>query len=396
MGVRTVTERILSVGTIDWDRRLFDSLIPLPEGTSYNSFLVRGNEKTALVDTVDPTHEEQFITNLVRAGFDRIDAIIVNHAEQDHSGSLPIILELFPGAKIYCTEKCRELIDALLDVPSSRVVVVKTGDVLDLGDISFEFFEYPWVHWPETMVTYCREEKVLFSCDLFGSHLATSSLYMDDPSRTEIAAKRYFAEIMMPFRTSIKKYLESLVKMDIGIIAPSHGPFYNQPKWIFDKYEQWTSDFVKNYVLIPYVSMHASTEHMVRMLTEMLMDRGIGVRPFQLTDADTGLLAMELVDAATVIFATPTVLFGPHPLMINATYLANLLRPKTRYASIIGSFGWGGKACDVIQSMIPHIMAEIIPPVYIKGAPDEKTRKELEQMADIIAHKHSTDSAILR
>ncbi len=396
MGVRTVTERILSVGTIDWDRRLFDSLIPLPEGTSYNSFLVRGNEKTALVDTVDPTHEEQFITNLVRAGCDRIDAIVVNHAEQDHSGSLPIILELFPGAKIYCTEKCRELIDALLDVPSSRVVVVKTGDVLDLGDISFEFFEYPWVHWPETMVTYCREEKVLFSCDLFGSHLATSSLYMDDPSRTEIAAKRYFAEIMMPFRTSIKKYLESLVKMDIGIIAPSHGPFYNQPKWIFDKYEQWTSDFVKNYVLIPYVSMHASTEHMVRMLTEMLIDRGIGVRPFQLTDADTGLLAMELVDAATVIFATPTVLFGPHPLMINTTYLANLLRPKTRYASIIGSFGWGGKACDVIQSMIPHIKAEIIPPVYIKGAPDEKTRKELEQMADIIAHKHSTDSAILR
>jgi len=394
MVVRKITERIFSIGTIDWDRRLFDSLIPLPDGTSYNSYLIRGSEKTALIDTVDPSHEEEFITNIVRAGCDRIDVIVINHAEQDHAGSLPILLELFPGAKVFCTEKCKDLINHLLDVPAGRVQVVKTGDSIHLGDISLQFHEYPWVHWPETMVTYCPEDKILFSCDLFGSHFATSSLYMNEPCKIEIAAKRYYAEIMMPFRGSIKKHLESISGMDIQIIAPSHGPLYNNPEWIMDRYRQWTDDTVRNTVLIPYVSMHGSTERMVRMLTDLLMERNVGVKPFHLTDADTGLLAMELVDAATVILATPTVLFGPHPVMVNTVYLANLGKPKTRYASVIGSYGWGGKTIDVLTSMIPHIKAEIIPPVYIQGAPDEKTRDELKRLADTIAEKHASDPLV--
>lgn len=396
MVVRKVTERVFSIGTIDWDRRLFDSLIPLPEGTSYNSYLIRGNEKTALIDTVDPSHEEEFITNIVRAGCDRIDVIIINHAEQDHAGSLPILLELFPGAKVYCTEKCKDLIGHLLDVPGDRVHVVKTGDSLNLGGMTLQFFEYPWVHWPETMVTYCPEDKILFSCDLFGSHYATSSLYMDEPCRTEISAKRYYAEIMMPFRNSISKYLESISQLDLSIIAPSHGPLQDNPEWILDRYKEWTHDTVKNKVLIPFVSMHGSTERMVRILTDLLMERDIGVKPFNLTDADTGLLAMELVDAATVVLATPTVLFGPHPAMVNAVYLANLVKPKTKYATIIGSFGWGGKTIEVIQSMIPHIKAEILPPVFIQGAPDEKTRDDLIKLADTIAQKHASDPAIMK
>ncbi|HPY60472.1 MAG TPA: FprA family A-type flavoprotein, partial [Methanospirillum sp.] len=338
----------------------------------------------------------EFVTNIVRAGCDRIDAIVVNHAEQDHSGSLPVMLELFPGAQVYCTEKCKDLLAHLLNVPAERVVVVKTGDRLDLGGISLEFAEYPWVHWPETMMTYCPEEKILFSCDLFGSHFATSSLFMDEPCRVEISAKRYYAEIMMPFRKSITKYIESVEQMDISIIAPSHGPLQNNPEWILERYKDWTSDNTRNKVLIPYVSMHGSTKRMVLMLTELLMERNIGVKPFNLTGADTGLLAMELVDAATVILATPTVLFGPHPTMVSAAYLANLVKPKTRYASVIGSYGWGGKTIDVITSMIPHIKAEIIPPVYITGVPDEKTREELKKMADTIAQKHSSDPLVIK
>lgn len=394
MVVRKICEHVFTVGTIDWDRRLFDNLIPLPEGTSYNSYLIRGSKKTALIDTVDPSHEEEFISNLIRAGCDRIDAIIVNHAEQDHSGSLPVMLELFPGAKVYCTEKCRELLHMLLDIPNDRIQIVKTGDSIDLGGVSLTFHEYPWIHWPETMVTYCPEEKILFSCDLFGSHFATSSLFMNDPCRTEILAKRYYAEIMMPFRNSIKQYLETISAMDLKIIAPSHGPLYNDPKWIIERYGAWTGDFVSNSVLIPYVSMHGSTERMVRMLTDMLMEKGVQVRPFNLTGADTGLLAMEMVDAATIVLATPTVLFGPHPKMVNVAYLANLVKPKTRYAAIIGSFGWGGKTVDTLKSLIPHIKAELLAPVYIQGAPNEKTRGELQSLADLISEKHQSDPFI--
>ena len=396
MVVRKVTEKVFSIGTIDWDRRLFDDLVPLPEGTSYNSYLIKGDKKTALIDTVDPTKEEEFITNIIRSGCDRIDAIVINHAEQDHSGSLPVLLELFPGAQVYCTEKCKDLLALLLDVPGERVVVVKTGDSLDLGGISLEFSEYPWVHWPETMMTYCPEEKILFSCDLFGSHFATSSLFMNEPCRVEISAKRYYAEIMMPFRKSISKYLESVEKMNIAIIAPSHGPLHDNPEWILERYKDWTRDTTRNMVFIPFVSMHGSTERMVRILTELLMERNVEVKPFNLTGADTGLLAMELVDAATVILATPTVLFGPHPTMASAAYLANLVKPKTRYASVIGSYGWGGKTIDVIQSMIPHIKAEIIPPVYILGVPDEKTREDLKKMADTIVLKHSSDPLVIK
>ncbi len=396
MVVRTITEQIYAVGVIDWDRRIFDELVNLPEGTSYNSYYIRGSEKTALIDTVDPAFEEDFIGNLIRIGEDRIDYIIVNHAEQDHAGSLPVLLELYPGATVCCTKKCQELLQTLLDIPANRCRIVEDRERLPLGDITLEFISAPWVHWPETMLTYCPEKEILFPCDLFGSHYATSDLFLQDMAREEILAKRYYGEIMMPFRSSIAKYLALVRELKIGIIAPSHGPLIRPPSLILDLYSEWTSDRVKNSVLIPYVSMHGSTARMVRFLSELLLERGVGVRPFHLTNADSGALAMELVDAATVVLATPTVLFGPHPDMVSAAYLANLVKPKTRYASIIGSYGWGGKTVDLLKSMIPHLKAELIEPVYIQGAPGEKAQADLRRLADAIAAKHREDPLIMK
>lgn len=395
MAVRPITEQIYAVGVIDWDRRIFDELVPLPEGTSYNAYYLKGSEKTALIDTVDPTRDEDFIGNLIRLGTDCIDYIIVNHAEQDHSGSLPVLLELFPGAKVCCTEKCRELLGLLLDIPAGRCQVIKSGDTLQLGDLSLEFIPAPWVHWPETMLTYCPEKEILFSCDLFGSHYATSDLYATDMAREELLAKRYYGEIMMPFRSNIVTYLGMLKEKNISTIAPSHGPLIKPADSIMDLYREWTGDQVKNTVLIPYVSMHGSTSRMVRILADLLIERGIGVRPFNVSQADSGALAMELVDAATVVFAAPTVLFGPHPGMVSVAYIANLLRPKTRYASVIGSYGWGGKTVETLKSFIPHIRAELIEPVYIQGAPGEKTRTELIKLADTIAAKHRDDPLVV-
>lgn len=396
MAVRQISEHIYAVGVIDWDRRIFDELVPLPEGTSYNAYIVKGSEKTALIDTSDPSMEEEFIGNLIRLGVDRLDYIIVNHAEQDHAGSLPMLLELFPGAKICCTQKCQELLAILLDVPARRCQIVTSGDSVSLGDRSLGFMFTPWVHWPETMMTYCPEEEILFSCDLFGSHYATSDLFVSDMAREEILAKRYYGEIMMPFRSSIVKYMVELKEKKIAIIAPSHGPLIRPASLILDLYEKWTSDKAKNLVLIPYVSMHGSTSEMVKYLTGLLIERGVGVRPIHVSSPDTGALAMELVDAATVVFAAPTVLFGPHPDMVSVAYLANLIKPKTRYASIIGSYGWGGKTVDTLKSMIPHLKAELIDPVYIQGIPDEKARSDLQALADTIALKHREDPLVIR
>ncbi|MDD3217059.1 MAG: FprA family A-type flavoprotein, partial [Methanoculleus sp.] len=224
MTPREIVPGVFAVGAIDWDRRIFDELIPTPDGTSYNSYLLRGSEKTALIDTVDPSKFADLTANLDRLGVDKIDYIIANHAEQDHSGSIPAMLGRYPGAKVVTNQKCRDFLVDLLQIPQDRVIVISDGDTLTLGDRTLEFIFAPWVHWPETMLTYLPEDRILFSCDLFGSHYATSSLYVPDEGAIYESAKRYYAEIMMPFRSSIKAHLAKLAAREIAVIAPSHGP----------------------------------------------------------------------------------------------------------------------------------------------------------------------------
>jgi len=391
---REIVPGVLWVGALDFDRRIFDELIPLPSGTSYNAYLIRGTEKTALIDTVDPTKEYDLISNLVKLGIERIDYIVINHAEQDHAGSLPMVLEFFPDARIVTNEKCRDLLIALLHLTEDRFMVIKDRETLPLGDRTLEFILTPWTHWPETQVTYLREDRILFPCDLFGYHTATTDLFVTEKPEFYGPAKRYFAEIMMPFRGSIKGHLEKIRSLKIDLIAPSHGPIHTKPQLILDSYADWVSDTVRNEVVIPYVSMHGSTRKMVDHFTDALMARGVTVKPFNLTRTDIGELASALVDAATVVMATPTVLFGPHPQIIYATYLANLLKPKTRFASVIGSFGWGGKAPETIVKMLDHLKVEVLEPVMVKGLPDEKTLAALDRLADEIARKHKENNIV--
>jgi flavorubredoxin len=388
MVAREIVKGIHWVGALDFDRRLFDELIPLPEGTSYNSYLIQGSTKTALIDTVDPAKEEELVVNLLKLGIERIDYIVINHAEQDHAGALPMVLEMYPMAKVVTNEKCRDLLVALLQIPVECVQVVKDGETLSLGDRTLQFFLTPWTHWPETQVTFLLEDRILFPCDLFGFHTATTELYIPNEADAYRSSKRYYAEIMMPFRSSIRGYIQKVRELDPVMIAPSHGPINRNPKFILDAYADWVSDDVKNVVVLPYVSMHGSTQKMVDHLTGGLIQRGVNVKPFNLTKTDIGELAFALVDAATVIVGTPTVLFGPHPQVIYATYLANILKPKVRFASVIGSFGWGGKSVETITKMLDHVKVEVLEPVVIKGAPDEAAVVALNRLADDIAKKH--------
>lgn len=385
---REIAKDVFWVGALDFDRRLFDELIPLPEGTSYNSYLIRGSEKTALIDTVDLKKEEELIVNLIKLGIDQIDYIIINHAEQDHAGSLPMVLEMYPRAKVVTNEKCRDLLVALLQIPKESVMVIKDGETLSLGNKTLKFLLTPWTHWPETQVTFLVEDRILFPCDLFGFHQATSELYITNEAEAYRSAKRYFAEIMMPFRNSIKGYIPKVRDLDPVMIAPSHGPINRNPKFMLDAYEDWVSDTVKNVVVLPYVSMHGSTQVLVDHLVGALIQRGVEVKPFNLSHTDIGELAYALVDAATVVVGTPTVLFGPHPQVVYATYLANALKPKVRFASVIGSYGWGGKAAETIVKMLDHVRVEVIEPVVIKGLPGEADIVAINRLADDIAKKH--------
>ena len=388
MKPRKLKTNVYWVGAVDWDRRLFDELIPLPDGTSYNAYLIKGSEKTALIDTVDPTMTNFLISNLQLLNVKNIDYIIANHAEQDHSGALPQILKLYPNAKVIATPKCKDLLMELLLIPEDKIVTVEDGETLSLGDKTLEFIHAPWVHWPETMLTYLREDKILFTCDLFGSHLATSDLYVADEAAVYEAAKRYYAEIMMPFRTVIQRNLEKIKDLQIEIIAPSHGPIYDKPNFIVEAYKEWVYTPPKNIVVLPYVSMHGSTKKMVEYLVTALVERGITVKQFNLTKTDIGKLAMALVDAATIVVGSPTVLVGPHPKVIYAVYLANALRPKLKFASIIGSYGWGGRTVEQIKGMLSNLKVELLEPVVIRGFPKEDDFRALNMLADEIVNKH--------
>ena len=387
MKTRTIVKSVQWLGAIDWDRRLFDSLIPLPDGTTYNAYLVKGSEKTALLDTVDPPMAEKLMKQLNDVS--GIDYIVSHHAEQDHSGTIPLVLERFPEAKVIVTPKAAKMLGDLLKVPESTFITVEDGESLSLGDKTLEFIHTPWVHWPETMVTYLKEDQILFSCDFYGSHIATSDLFVTDKCRVYEAAKRYFAEIMMPFRNVITKNIEKLVKYDIQMIAPSHGQIYDEPSWIMDAYREWVGDAPSNLVVIPFVSMHGSTGKMVDYLTEALVSQGVRVELFNLVAADIGKLAMSLVDAATIVVGTPTVLAGPHPLAAYAAFLANALRPKAQFLSIIGSFGWGGKTVETLAGMIPNLKVEVLEPVLCKGLPSDDVLASLDRLAEDIAKKHS-------
>jgi flavorubredoxin len=392
MHLREIRRGIQLIASVHWERRLFDSLIPLPDGTSYNAYLVTGSEKTALLDSTDPELRHELMDPLKNV--ERVDYIVSHHAEQDHSGTIPELLRRYPEAELLCSSKAEDLLTSHLDIPEGRLRVVEDGEKISLGNKTLQFVYTPWVHWPETMSTYIPEDRCLFSCDFFGSHLATTDIFVTDKAQVYEAAKRYYAEIMMPFRGIIHKNLQKLDALDFDMIAPSHGPVYDDPAFIVDAYREWISPTMKNEVVLPYISMHGSTGIMVKYLIDALAKRGVRVHAFDLAVTDIGKLAMTLVDAATLIVGTPTVHIGPHPAVYYAAHLANLLRPKLKYAAIVGSYGWSSKAIEQIAGLIPNLKVDVLGTVLHKGVPTQEAFAQLDDLAQAVAHAHERDENV--
>jgi len=386
--IRKLTDSVFNVGVIDWSRQLFDELIPLPDGTSYNAYIVVGSDKTALIDTSDPAKPEEFRRGLEGLPVKKVDYIIANHAEQDHSGLLPMALQKYPGAKIVTNEKCKEILLEHLPLETDDFIVVSDGETLSLGNKTLQFFLAPWVHWPETMFTFLKEDRILFPCDFLGSHYATAEAFSDDSQRVYRAAKRYYAEIMMPFRSFVKKHLEKVRMLNPILICPSHGPAYKNPGFILSAYENWVSDSVEPRVVIPYVSMHGSTEAIVDYLVNAFTQKSLDVIPLNMTVKDLGELAIEIVDASTLLFGIPTMLLGPQPQMLYTMALINALKPKTKYLSLVNSYGWGTKVTEAAKATLSNLKAEWVDTIAIKGYPKAKDFEALDRLAGLIVEKN--------
>ena len=387
---KEIKNSVFYAGLNDADRVIFDELIPLEHGTTYNSYIVKGSDKTAVIDTMYPPFSDLYLKNFDENGIDKVDYIIANHGEQDHSGSIPALLNKFPDAIVITNDKCRQNIIEMLLVDESKIRVIQNNEEISLGNKTLQFIMAPGVHWPDTMFTYLKEDNMLFTCDFLGAHLPFGDLFAKNDDKLYSMAKRYYAEIMMPFRTMCKKYIDTVEKINPSYILPSHGPIYNNPKFIINAYKDWTDDKPENLVLIPYVSMYGSTEEMVNYVKEGLEKNNIKVKVHDLVRDDLGDLAVNMVDAATILIGASMVLAGPHPIAANACILANALKPKAKFVSFLGSFGWGGKLFETLSSLITSIKPEIIEPVLSKGKPKEDDFKNLDKLIQTITEKHKS------
>ena len=382
-----ISKGVYWVGAKDWNRRLFDALIPLPQGTTYNAYLIKGKDKTALIDTVNPGFEkelEERISQLMDP--QKLDYLIMNHAEPDHAGAIPHIMALSPSAKLVTTQKGAKMAQVYYGVPEERTIVVKEGDTLDLGGKTLRFIDAPWQHWPETMFTYLVENKVLFPCDFLGFHTA-SGFYDDEVEEFVPFAQRYFGEIMMPFRKMGQQAMDKISKLDIKLIGPSHGPIHRNPQKILDLYRQWTAGETKEKVVVVYVTMWKSTEAMAEAIVETLMAEGLQVELHNLTTADLGDVARDLVDSRAIVLGTPTVLGGLHPLAIYAAHLVKALRPPLKYGAVLSSYGWGGGAVKQAAEILEPTKMEVVGAVEINGPPTADDYQKIAELGRQLAAK---------
>ena len=388
MKFQEIKNNVFYCGLNDCEREVFDELIPLEHGTSYNSYLIKGSEKVAIVDTMYPPKTQEYIKNLDENGVDKVDYIIANHGEQDHSGSIPALLEKFPNAIVITNSKVKDNIIEMLLVPKEKIQVVANNDEISLGDKTLRFIIAPGVHWPDTMFTYIVEDNIIATCDFLGAHYTFEDVFANDSKELEHSAKRYYAEIMMPFRTMCKKYTQMLKEMKPEMILPSHGPVYKNPDFILDLYSDWSKDEGKNLAVLPYVSMYGSTEEMIDYIIKGLNSKGIDTLKYDIVRGDLGDLAMALVDATTIVLGSSMVLAGPHPAAFNIAYLARVLRPKAKIAAMVGSYGWGGNLFGKISELLAPLKPDLIEPLLVKGKIKKEDYEKLDGIVEQIYVKH--------
>jgi flavorubredoxin len=346
-----------------------------------------GRQKNALIDTTNPGFEKQFedairqVTNPAD-----LDYVIMNHAEPDHAGAIPHMMALAKNAKLVTTKAGVRMADRYYAVPAERTRTVTDGDTLDLGGKTLRFIEAPMLHWPETMFTHVPEDRILFPCDFFGSHV-TSGFYDSEVEDLIVHAQKYFGEILMPFRNMAQKALEKIKNLQTDKIAPGHGPIYRNPERILEPYSRWANGETKQKATIVYVSMWKSTEKMVHAIAATLRSDGIEIAQHNMASADIGDVARDLVDSRAIVLGAPTVLGGAHPLGLQATNLIRVLRPPARFAVILSSYGWGGGAIKQIQETLEPSKIEIIGAIQVNGPPSDNDIAGIMELGKTLAKR---------
>lgn len=378
------------VGYLDWTVRDFHGYAT-ERGSTYNAYLIR-DEKNALIDTVKAPYAEKLLAH-IGALIDpaAIDYVVCNHAEPDHAGSLPTVLRACPRAEVVCDKKCRETLSMHVDTTGWRFRVVKDGDVLPLGRRNLTFLETPMVHWPESMFTYCAEEKLLFSMDAFGQHLASAGRFDDEEPLDAIMqeAKTYYANIVMLYAKPIERTLQRANGLAIEMIAPSHGVIWRSHlDRILGAYGDWVRHRRKAKALIVYDSMWKSTEMMAAAIAEGVMSRDVEARVHHVRASNITVLATDVLDAAAVAVGSPTLNQTLMPQVAAVLTYWKGLRPVGKAGFAFGSHGWAQGGARDVETYLREMKFDILrEPLLSHFVPDEAKLRECREAGNLLADK---------
>lgn len=375
MGKVELTKGIYWVGAIDWNVRDFHGY-SVETGTTFNAFLIV-DEKVALIDTVKADFRQnilQKIEEIIEP--QKINYVISNHVEMDHSGSLPVFMEAIGDCKLI-TSKMGEVGLSRHFKKDWPFQVVKTGDELNLGKKTLQFIEAPMLHWPDSMCTYVKEDGLLFSTDIFGQHVATSYHFDDEAYDINLMydAKKYYANIFMPYPAMFLKLAKKITEMNIELrmIAPDHGLIWRkEPQKIFNAYVEWSEGKSKDKIVVVYDTMWGSTEKMAMAIMKGIMEEGVEARLMNLRRNHRSDVATEILDAKGITLGSPTIHRDIFPTLGDFLAYMRGLRPKNKIAAAFGSYGWGGEAIKILNKDLEKIGFEVIDEgIRINYVPDE-------------------------
>jgi flavorubredoxin len=360
MPARLIKDDVYAVGAIHWDERRFHGHTYVTKrGVTYNSYLIL-DEKVTLIDTVRKGFERELIDNIKSViEPSKIDAIIINHIEPDHSGAFPEILKICPKAKIYGTEKARQGLLKYYGV-SGDWTAVKSGQNLNIGKRTLNFIDVPMIHWPDSMFTYSAYDKILFSNDGFGQHYATNKIFDDEVDFAVLMdeAQKYYANILWPFNALVSAKLAAISKLNLNIelIAPSHGLVWREHvAEIMQKYLYWSSHSCKNRVAVVYETMWRSTEKMARKIVDGITSEGVEAVLFDVAKNDRTDIASYMLDAKGWVFGSSTHDGEMLPVIAGFLHFLKGSKAKGRKSFAFGSYGWSGEATKDIEDAISNV-----------------------------------------
>ncbi|WP_371365737.1 Nitric oxide reductase [Sporomusa rhizae] len=367
-----LAEGVYYVGAVDWNLRDFHGYTT-PRGVTYNSYLIV-DEKVCLIDTVKAPFAQELLDRISQI-IDpaKIDYIITNHIEPDHSSALPAVMARAPQAKVLLTEHGRTGIIKHYQ-QNYDFQVVKEGDVLDLGRNKLQFVPVPMLHWPDSMLSYLTGEQILFSNDAFGQHISTTKRFDDENELSELLyeAEKYYANILMPFGKMVVKAADKVKELPIRLIAPSHGIVWRKhiPE-IVAKYQDWGRGKAVSKVVIAYDSMWGSTERMARQILDGVAAAGVTGKLYKMSMAERSEVVRDMLEAGGILIGSPTLNNGMLPTMgALMTYMKGL-RPSGKIGAAFGAYGWGGGSQNSIEEMLKSAGVAVEQPgLSLKWVPD--------------------------